>query len=155
LPYLGQQGLYNKFKLDEPWDSAHNRALVKEMPAVYSCPDRLKPEGFTTNYEVFVGKSALFEKDQDIALADVTDGTSNTIMVAEAQSSVPWTKPEDLPFDLAAAPSLCGAGSSHRGGFHAAMGDGSVRFIRDTIDPRKFRFMITRNHGEVISADDF
>ena len=27
--------LYNKFKLDEPWDSPHNKALLKEMPAVF------------------------------------------------------------------------------------------------------------------------
>src|SRR5262249_21734482 len=25
LPYLEQQNLYNQFKLDEPWDSEHNR----------------------------------------------------------------------------------------------------------------------------------
>ena len=27
LPYLEQIPLYNKFKLDEPWDSPHNKAL--------------------------------------------------------------------------------------------------------------------------------
>ena len=48
LPYLGHQELYNKFNLDEPWDSAHNKALLKEMPPVYSCPNRVKPEPFTT-----------------------------------------------------------------------------------------------------------
>ena len=76
-------------------------------------------------------------------------------MVVEAKNAVPWTKPDDLTFDPAAAPSLCGAGSSHPGGFNAAMGDGSVHFIRDTIDFKKFRCMITRNQGEVITADDF
>jgi len=30
-----------------------------------------------------------------------------------------------------------------------------VRFIRDKIDLKKFRFMITRNQGEVFTADDF
>ncbi len=155
LPYLDQQELYKKFNLDEPWDSAHNKALIKEMPSVYLCPNRVKPAPFTTTYQVIVGNSAIFEQDQDVGVGDVTDGTSNTLMVVEAKKAVPWTKPDDLTFDPAAAPSLCGAGSSHPGGFNAAMGDGSVRFIRDTTDPKRFRCMITRNQGEVITADDF
>ena len=43
LPYVEQQALYNKFKLDEPWDSPHNKALIEEMPAVYACPSGKKP----------------------------------------------------------------------------------------------------------------
>ena len=31
LPLLDQQGLYEKFKLDEPWDSPHNRALLTSI----------------------------------------------------------------------------------------------------------------------------
>jgi Protein of unknown function (DUF1559) len=155
LPYLKQQGLYDKFNLDEPWDSAHNKALLKEMPPIYSCPNRVKPEPFTTTYNVLVGKNAMFEKDQDIGVGDVTDGTSNTFLVVESRNPVPWTKPDDLTFDPGAAASRCGAGSSHPGEFNVAMGHGSVRFIKDTIDVKKFRSMITRNLGEVVTADDF
>ena len=124
------------------------------MPSVYSCPDRVKPESFTTSYRVFVGKNAMFENDQDIGIADVTDGTSNTFLVVEAKTAIPWTKPDDLMFDLAAVPSRLGTGSGHPGGFNAAMGDGSVRFIKDTIDVKKFRSMITRNLGEIVKPDD-
>jgi prepilin-type processing-associated H-X9-DG protein len=155
LPYMGYQELYNKFHLDEPWDSVHNKSLIKEMPPVYLCPDGAKPETFTTPYQVVVGDNTIFEKDKDVGFVDVTDGTSNTLLVVEAKNAVSWTRPDDVTFDPAAAPSLCGAGSAHPGGFNAAMGDGSVRFIKDTIDPKKFRFMITRNQGEVITADDF
>ncbi len=88
-------------------------------------------------------------------MGDVTDGTSHTLLVVEAKNAVSWTKPDDLMFDPAAAPSLCGAGSAHPGGFNAAMGDGSVRFIKDTIDPKIFRWLISRNLGEVIAVDDF
>ena len=59
---------------------------------------------------------------------------------------MPWTKPDsDLPFDPAAAPSLYGAGSPHPGGFLMAMADGSVFTVADTIDPKLFRNLITRN----------
>ena len=154
LPYLGHQTLYSKFNFDEPWDSAHNKELLKEMPPVYSCPDRLKPESFTTSYQVFVGKNAMFENDQDVGIADVTDGTSNTFLVVEAKTAAPWTKPDDLTFDPGAAPSKLGVGSAHPGGFNAAMGDGSVRFIKDTVDVKQFRSMVTRNLGEIVKADD-
>jgi hypothetical protein len=155
LPYIEQHELYHRFKLDQPWDSPHNKALLKEMPATYLCPNRAKAEPFTTTYELFVGPDAVFEKDQDLGVRAITDGTSNTIMVVEAKEAVPWTKPADLSFDPAAAPSLYGAGSSHPGGFNASMGDGAVRFIRNTIDPKVFRALITRASGEVIGAGDF
>src|SRR5262249_49752206 len=35
LPYIGEAALYREFKLDEPWDSAHNRKLIAKMPKLY------------------------------------------------------------------------------------------------------------------------
>ena len=155
LPYIEQQELYNKFKLDEPWDSPHNKALIKEMPTIYLCPSRTKPEPGTTTYRVFVGTGAMFEEGQGTAIQDVTDGTSNTIMVVESKDAVPWTKPDDLKFDPEAKPSLYGAGSPHPGGFNAAFADGSVRFIKNTINLEVWKALITRASGEVINADAF
>ena len=88
-------------------------------------------------------------------MADVTDGTSNTLMVLEAKDAVPWSKPDELSFDPAAAPSLEGAGSPHPGGFNASMADGSVRFFKNTIDLKVFRALITRAGGEVIGPGAF
>jgi prepilin-type processing-associated H-X9-DG protein len=155
LPYLDQQALYNKFKLDEPWDSPHNKALIKEMPMTYLCPSRKRPESGTTSYRVFVGDGAMFQAGQGTEIASVLDGTSNTIMVVEANEAVPWTKPDELKFDPDAKPSLYGAGSPHPGGFNAAFADGSVRFLRNTINLVVWKALITRASGEVINADAF
>jgi len=155
LPSIEQGELYNKFKLDEPWDSPHNKELLKEMPPTFLCPSRVKPEPFTTTYRGFVGARAIFETGQDIGMAGVLDGTSNTIAVAEASEAVPWSKPADLPFDEQAKPSLYGAGSSHPGGFNCGFADGSVRFIKNSINAIVFKALITRNGGEVINADAF
>jgi hypothetical protein len=37
--------LYREFRLDEPWDSPHNEALLKEMPDQYGAvaPERWAP----------------------------------------------------------------------------------------------------------------
>ncbi len=155
LPYLEQQELYNKFKLDEPWDSPNNKPLIKEMPKVYLCPSRRNPEPGTTTYRVFVGKGALFEEGEGTGLQNVTDGTSNTIMVVESKDAVLWSKPDDLKFDMEAKPSLYGAASPHPGGFNASFADGSVRFIKNSISLQVFKALITRASGEVVSSDSY
>ncbi len=35
LPFLEQDNLYRQFKLDEPWDSEHNKKLISKMPKIY------------------------------------------------------------------------------------------------------------------------
>jgi prepilin-type processing-associated H-X9-DG protein len=85
----------------------------------------------------------------------VTDGTSNTIMVVESKDAVPWTKPDDLKFDMEARPSLYGAGSAHPGGFNTTFADGSVRFLKNSIGLPVWKALITRASGEVISADAY
>ena len=155
LPYIEQQALYNKFKLDEPWDSPHNRALINEMPMSLACPSRALKPG-TTTFRGFEGKGAFFEKDQATGVANITDGTSNTIMVVEASEAVPWTQPDsDLPFDPEAKPSLYGAGSSHPGGFNVVMADGSIRFFKTSISAIVFKALITKAGGEVIQGGAF
>jgi prepilin-type processing-associated H-X9-DG protein len=151
LPYLDQKGLYNKFKFDEPWDSPHNKPLLMEMPSTFLCPSRATVEPFTTTYQVFTGRGALFEEGKGTKVADVTDGTTNTIMAVEADRAVSWTKPDELPFDPAAPPSFFGAGSKHPGGFNVLFADGSVRFIKIAISALTFRALITRAGGEVVN----
>jgi prepilin-type N-terminal cleavage/methylation domain-containing protein/prepilin-type processing-associated H-X9-DG protein len=45
--------------------------------------------------------------------------------------------------------------SRHGGGVNLLMGDGSVRFIKDSIDINTWRALGTRNGGEVISSDAY
>ena len=34
LPYIDQQELYEQFRLDEPWNSSHNKKLIEKIPLV-------------------------------------------------------------------------------------------------------------------------
>jgi prepilin-type processing-associated H-X9-DG protein len=148
LPYLEQQALYEKFHLDEAWDSPHNKALLKEIPDVYVPVIRSDEPKISTYYQVITGPGALFESKEGPSILDITDGTVNTLMVMEAGSPVPWTKPEDVTYDKEKpVPKL---GRLFRGGFNAAFADGSVHFLSAAIREQVMRAVITRNGGEII-----
>jgi len=48
--YIEEQKLYQEFKLDEPWDSDHNKKLIAKMPKVFANPHNPKQavDGKTT-----------------------------------------------------------------------------------------------------------
>jgi prepilin-type processing-associated H-X9-DG protein len=47
------------------------------------------------------------------------------------------------------------ATSNHPGGVNVCMADGSVKFMKDTVNPQTWWAIGTRNQGEVISADAY
>lgn len=157
LPYLDQEALYRQFRLDEPWDSPTNQPLMAQMPALFKCPSDGDNLSGMTRYQAFVGPRTLFPAPADagrgVRMSDITDGTSNTIAFAEAAAPVPWSAPQDIPADTSAT--FGGMGSTHPGGANVAMGDGSVRFFRRTVNPAVLKAVTTRNGGEVISSSSY
>lgn len=99
LPFLGQQDLYAKFHVDEPWDGPHNKTLLTQMPSVYAPVLRKDEPRISTYYQVFTGPSTLFDDGLGPKLSDIKDEISNTLMVVEAGSPDPWTKPEDTLYE--------------------------------------------------------
>ena len=57
LPYIDQAALYNRFKLDEPWDSDHNKKLIPLMPKVFAPVNGVKSPKGQTFYQIFQGAS--------------------------------------------------------------------------------------------------
>ena len=146
LPFVDQRELYDQYKFDEPWDSENNKKLLEKMPAVFRHP---AAENLTDScYYALTGDTTLFPGTKGIELLEVRDGTSNTIAIVEAKRSIPWTKPEDIPYDP--AKQLPKLGGFEPGKFLAALADGSVRRLPVTIDETTLRALITRAGGEVI-----
>jgi len=148
LPYLDQVDLYNRFKLDEPWNSEHNLKLLKEMPRVYRLDNMPQKESDKTHYQVFTGKGTAFENDQGQKFEDFTDGMSNTILAIEAADPVPWTKPEDLTYATDKPLPKLGAHPSEA--IFVVYCDGSVRLLSREMKVQQLRARITRNGGEMI-----
>jgi hypothetical protein len=97
LPYFGHEALYLQFKLDEPWDSEHNKRLIPKMPAIYAKPGE-EPKDGLTNYQVFTGPGAVFDGPKKLRFDEISqgDGTTNTLLVVMSTDPVVWTKPADL-----------------------------------------------------------
>jgi hypothetical protein len=148
LPYIGEQDLYDAFRLEEPWDSEHNRVLLGRMPWVFSNPlatAEEKRSGLTT-VQVLAGPDTPFANpSKGMRPADVTDGMGNTLAVVEAvpEAAVPWTKPADIAFDPDEP--LSGVGNPRRNGGVFVVGflDGVVRTFTPDIDPEVFKALVT------------
>jgi hypothetical protein len=140
LPYLEQSALYERFHLDEAWDSPHNALLLKEMPRVYRPVTNRETTAYTTYYQRLVGPRSLFGGDE-CARADINMFARPTLLIVEAAVAVPWTKPEDLPYDDGKR-SLT-LGGPREDGSYASFADGSVRFLSREHSPETFRALIT------------
>jgi prepilin-type N-terminal cleavage/methylation domain-containing protein/prepilin-type processing-associated H-X9-DG protein len=113
-------------------------------------------------------------------IADITDGTSSTLMVAEKRMNkalLGQPQTDDYMgytcgFDdetvrktnLAPAPDFVGDGnlnggqifgSSHPSRFNAVFADGSVHSISYTIDPLLFSYLGNKSDGQVVNGNDF
>jgi len=155
LPFIEQNALYQEFHLDEPWDSEHNKRLISKMPKLYA-PARTDTFGYTF-YRSFSGNNTVMPPPaQPLAagkpgvgasMASISDGTSNTLFVAEAYDPVIWTKP-DAPFTPGSSPKLGGGVFSN--GFCALFGDNNARFLPMGLPEADLSSLILTNDGKVV-----
>jgi hypothetical protein len=164
LPHLGVDDftrLYKQFKLDEPWDSPHNKPLLGQMPACYRDP--LDPSPDRTYFQVLVGPGTAFEREGLSLLRDFPDGLENTLLVVQGSNSVLWTQPKDVVY----APDKPIPGLRHYNRFVRWLGylpwrqvvtrvcraDGCVLDLAYPVEERFLRSIIVRNDGEKVDWD--
>jgi prepilin-type N-terminal cleavage/methylation domain-containing protein/prepilin-type processing-associated H-X9-DG protein len=145
------------------------------------------PTGTATHEGVPAATSGMFQRDTAVTLVGVTDGTSNTMMVAEMSwmSNTfgtryrSWVRGgEEYAGVVAGRPSFVVSGrnltnpinamqtanliapyndmpfgSQHTGGMNACFGDGSVKFLKQSMSMATYRALGSRDGGEVLAND--
>ena len=97
LPHLGEDELYRQIRLDESWDSEHNSRLHKQMPPVFCCPaDPQKQARGETSYVWMIGKGHISDGTSCTKMTQISDGTSNTLMMVETLDRFCWMAPNDM-----------------------------------------------------------
>ncbi|MBC8872564.1 MAG: DUF1559 domain-containing protein [Planctomycetes bacterium] len=145
LPFLEQKALYDHYHMNEPWDSPHNKKVLETMPPVFRNPN-VDPISTNTSYFALTSNGTVFSIEEGTRIRDISDGTSNTILLVEAKREIPWTKPEDIPYDPdKKIPQL---GGFEEKTFLTAFCDGSVRTIVQSVSEKTLRALITIADGQ-------
>ena len=99
FPQTGLDDLYNKFKLDEPWDSENNIALLDSPPIIFhSLSAEVAPS--KTVFRFFDSPGTPFSA-RNLNIGDVKNPLSTFMFViVSPQYAVEWTKPEPLEFNF-------------------------------------------------------
>ncbi len=201
FPNMDQTNLYKLQNWDE--GNAENIAIGRTYIATFKCPTQPGPPtcdlNFTgrqiNNYVANAGPN--FTNDDNLANArnrngifyaysstrfrDIPDGSTNTLLIGEAQfavsgnsyggpgfnccmdhfSAYSWNIDEGTGHDF--SETMCSSfyrvnqvsekafGSFHVGGCNMAMADGSARFISENINTTIWRAIGTRGGGEIVS----
>ena len=164
LPFIERGDLFERYETSQSWDSAINRLLQSVQVEELRCPSKVHAIGeessaaFLTSYVVPTGKGTIFGDPArpGMPIREITDGTSNTLMIVEAAGTrIIWTNPVDLdetqtPFGInlpgTEPGTLNGLFSSyHAGGAFAARADGSVSFLSEDTDSVTLERLMTPN----------
>ncbi len=182
LPHLGHNDVYQLFDLTKTWHDEKNLQLsVIPIAAFYDpADDRHHWHGFPfigdgPALTHFVGMSGVEDRNEVAAVlprsdkragvfgydqvardADITDGTSNTIMmIGSGAIQGPWVNGGGATIRGAREPyfgELTGLGATAvtGGGALVVMADGSARAISKDIDAAVFRSLCTIHGGESV-----
>jgi prepilin-type N-terminal cleavage/methylation domain-containing protein/prepilin-type processing-associated H-X9-DG protein len=218
LPYVELGNVANAYNYSQSFQTDHNDTARLTRLAVYDCPsdqqvlfisDNGRNPDVKGSYGINWGQNtygdpglpAPFAINYGASLAELTDGASNTFLMAEVlqmphptgqpqtlvdrrgriwtdlstsyhvnarnapNSQVPdygvcgeQTDPRKAPCSRrtgAAATHYLSSRSRHPGGVNVLLGDGSVRFIKDSISLDAWKALSSRAGGEVVSSDTY
>jgi prepilin-type processing-associated H-X9-DG protein len=151
LPFLEQSPIYDQWAKDQAWDSPQNLPLSQVVIKTFQDPSNGQHNVTgETDYLFVTGANTVFDPgfQGPMSFAQVTDGTSNTILAIEVKGSgINWAEPRDVDFSqpMPLPP------SSHPSGNVVLFADGSVRTVSKNVSPQQVHAAATRNGGEPMS----
>ena len=165
LPYLGENELFDRYDFNEPWNSAGNRRLIGQPPALL----RSGEVATASRFYLITGPGTLFPPALPHGFAprgprDVSDNPGQTLLVVEAVPPAAamlsgWTEPIDLDVSLmrgaiGSSPGVEIGGVSEDGAVVATV-DGRGHFIDQRLSPVTVMALTTIAGGEPIADDIF
>lgn len=146
LPFIEQYNLYQNLRMDEPWDSEHNKQFTSMLILTYGETPDAKT---TVRYPVF--PNSVWDENANLTeFRDITDGLSNTIHSIDAppEAAIEWANPE--PWKISTTNPMRDV-FGDRDEVVVTMLDGSSRtLLRKNMTNKKLKAMLTGNGGEVI-----
>jgi prepilin-type N-terminal cleavage/methylation domain-containing protein len=193
LPQLEQVVLYQQLNRNVPSTDTANAAVGKTVVPIFLCPTAPNEPMFKVNspapitqlyartsYGGMDGERGLRSPtatnnpergtmiyEKNIALKDIPDGTSRTILIGECPEGLhsQWISVANLfdqsaPINTLANPATQFVfadngqeiNSYHRGGALTLFADGSVHFLTETLDNQTLAALCSRDGGEAISG---
>ncbi|HTU20635.1 MAG TPA: DUF1559 domain-containing protein [Gemmataceae bacterium] len=141
-----------------PWNHPRNQKYFRCILAEFtnnrlSSPAVLDEQGFGLSH--YAVNSHVLGPNKPLRLADITDGTANTLLVGEVNANFkPWGHPvnwRDPGKGINRSPHGFG-GPPYAGGAYFSMADGSVRFVSERVSSQVLRGLSTPNGGEEIDT---
>jgi hypothetical protein len=105
LPFIENDDLAKKFKMNESWDGPNNKKLLSSRPKdLFACvSDKAAMEdGVSTTYVAVVGRHAFWQpgKTRTFNDPDLHNNLSKTVMLVEvADAHIAWSEPRDFSLD--------------------------------------------------------
>ena len=160
LPEIEQQTLFEMYDYSQPWNSPGNRKIAQIQVGCMTCPSSNATS--KTPYKLVTGPGTLFEDGKLPTFDQITDGTSNTIIMIEDNGNpVDWTDPDgDVSIDEAVkilsqqsiSTSVHHSNGQYKTtyfGTHVFLADGSVQRIGFNADPEVLRRAFLCADGEL------
>jgi len=174
LPYMEQDNIFKMLDLNLAFDDPRNALGASSIISTYVCPSSLRGESLVrgrgpSDYGGIFGEIITSPNnppkgtmliDQAISINEVTDGTSNTLIVAEDSRSpdAQWINGRnifDQAFPINQVPIGIGIEneirSEHPLGANGVFCDGSVRFLNESTSALTLAAICTRARGEVVN----
>jgi hypothetical protein len=157
LPYLNQQGLFERFDKSQAWDAPGNLEISNTALEVFKSPADAAVAANGVSYVAIVGAKHVFQGTTTIGFRDVSDGTSNTVALVEVRGVAgSWAAPVDLQASALKWSVGNGAGELHSPypkGLHVLMLDGSTKLVRPETVSQAFPTALGINDGMLVELD--